>query len=88
MALTQKVTEKKDNFSGELVYPNAYWKVEKIIYTNSKINAEVLAYTKRGETCIGRIVASFSPELDGDNFVKQTYNHLKTLEEFAGAVDC
>ena len=43
MALIKNVIEKKANFTGELVYPNAYWKVEKIMYANSKIEAEVLA---------------------------------------------
>jgi hypothetical protein len=88
MALIKNVIEKKANFTGELVYPNAYWKVEKIMYANSKIEAEVLAYTKKDEMYIGRITTSFSPSLDGDNFVKQTYNHLKTLPEFTGATDC
>jgi hypothetical protein len=30
----------------------------------------------------------FSPSMDAGNFIKQTYDHLKTLEEFSGAVDC
>ena len=28
------------------------------------------------------------PDLDGPNFIKQVYGHLKTLPEFSGAVDC
>lgn len=31
---------------------------------------------------------SFVPSLDGDNFIRQAYLHLKTLPEFANAVDC
>ena len=31
---------------------------------------------------------SFVPVLDGDNFIRQAYFHLKTLPEFAGATDC
>jgi hypothetical protein len=30
----------------------------------------------------------FAPNLDGPNFIKQAYEHLKTLPEFDGAVDC
>lgn len=30
----------------------------------------------------------FSPNMDGANFIAQAYNHVKTLPEFAGAVDC
>jgi hypothetical protein len=28
------------------------------------------------------------PSLDGDNSIRQAYLHLKTLPEFANAVDC
>ncbi len=30
----------------------------------------------------------FAPELDRENFIKQAYEHLKTLPEFEGAEDC
>lgn len=30
----------------------------------------------------------FTPSLDGDNFIKQGYFYLKTLPEYADAVDC
>jgi hypothetical protein len=31
---------------------------------------------------------SFVPVMNGGNFIAQAYEHLKTLPEFAGAVDC
>ena len=31
---------------------------------------------------------SFAPDMDGPNFIRQSYLHLKTLPEFANAVDC
>jgi hypothetical protein len=30
----------------------------------------------------------FVPSLGNSNFIAQAYDHLKTLPEFAGAVDC
>lgn len=30
----------------------------------------------------------FIPSLDGDNFIRQAYMHLKSLPEFHGAADC
>ena len=30
----------------------------------------------------------FTPNMEGPNFIKQAYVYLKTLPEFAGAVDC
>ena len=31
---------------------------------------------------------NFVPNLEGQNFIAQAYEHLKTLPEFAGAEDC
>ena len=30
----------------------------------------------------------FTPSLEGDNFIKQAYLHLKSLPEYADAIDC
>jgi hypothetical protein len=30
----------------------------------------------------------FTPNMNSDNFIKQAYLHLKSLPEFADAVDC
>lgn len=39
------------------------------------------------ENITGERRYSFQVNLDGDNFIKQAYNHLKTLPEFSGATD-
>lgn len=31
---------------------------------------------------------SFAPSMNGDNYIKQGYYYLKTLDEFKNAVDC
>ena len=31
---------------------------------------------------------SFAPDMNGANFIKQAYEHLKTLEGYKDAVDC
>lgn len=31
---------------------------------------------------------SFTPDMKGENFIAQAYDHIKTLPEFEGAVDC
>jgi hypothetical protein len=33
-------------------------------------------------------VLDFIPDMEGGNFIKQAYLYLKTLPEFADAVDC
>jgi hypothetical protein len=42
---------------------------------------------KEGEL-IERKVYEFTPNLEGANFIAQAYDHLKTLPEFSGAIDC
>lgn len=39
-------------------------------------------------TCINNSSYSFVPKMTGDNFIRQGYDYLKTLPEFAGCVDC
>ena len=41
-----------------------------------------------GEQTLQTKMFAFEPSMDGPNFVKQAYEHLKTLEEFNGAIDC
>ena len=39
------------------------------------------------ENITGERRYSFQVNLDGENFIRQAYEHLKTLPEFAGAAD-
>ena len=39
-----------------------------------------------GQNCFAKPY-QFTPKMDGDNFIKQAYLHLKTLPEFDGAQD-
>jgi len=42
----------------------------------------------KGFNVSGSKTYTFSPDMNGPNIVKQAYLHLKTLPEFADAVDC
>lgn len=72
-----------------LVNLDAYVKVEKIIATNMHADAFVKS---RKDDANGHVVrewsVSFVPDMDGPNCIRQAYLHLKTLPEFADAVDC
>jgi hypothetical protein len=65
----------------------AYIKVLSINGDKSQINAtvqfvgDVAQFTKQYQIPV-------SVESESTNFIKQAYEHLKTLPEFAGAVDC
>lgn len=46
------------------------------------------SYNDQIGTCINNMSYSFIPDLLGDNFIKQGYEYLKTLPEFADCIDC
>lgn len=62
-----------------------YVKVEEVTASKRSANAEV-SFT--GEKATYRKRYAFTPRLDDANFIKQAYEHLKTLDEFAGCEDC
>jgi cytochrome c oxidase assembly protein Cox11 len=41
-----------------------------------------------GEKILQTKMFAFEPSMTGPNFVKQAYEHLKTLKEFDDAADC
>lgn len=67
------------------VVMNAYIKVDRVSASKDSASADV-SFTE-GEKKTSSSY-TFKPNLDGGNFIKQAYDHLKTLPEFAGAQDC
>lgn len=86
MALRKDLIITKDNFDGILMAKNAYWKVQKVLGDKALVSTEVVAILDN--KVVETISDSFIPDMDGKNFIAQAYDHLKTLPEFAGAVDC
>jgi hypothetical protein len=83
---------KKEKFKFQLfgeVEVDCYIKIKRITGDKNNLLMDVV-FTK--DNAQGEFVHSFScsfaPSLDGANFIKQGYEHLKTLPEFAGAKDC
>jgi hypothetical protein len=64
----------------------AYIKVDTVQGTKNNILVQV-DYLIDGQF-IDKQTFAFVPSMDGGNFIKQAYAHLKTLPEFAGATDC
>lgn len=87
MALKKQVTM-KSNFGDDVSFPEAYVKVENVAGNKQELRVEVFVYKKQGEQVIDRKGYSFNPNLNGINFIAQAYEYLKTLPEFADAVDC
>jgi hypothetical protein len=85
MALKQKIS----TVSG-IEVDDAYHRVERVTLVNkSSITFAVNAYKDSEiEAYITSKFYSCEYNISGNNPIAQAYMHLKTLEEFIGAVDC
>lgn len=85
----EQVEELKDCIVKEFIITNTYYKINKL--NGNKENIEILLGIYKNETkqcCIATKQYIFVPKLESnDNFIKQGYNFLKTLDEFKNAVD-
>jgi hypothetical protein len=86
MALKKDAVITQDGFEGMLFFRNAYWKINRIDGNKNGMHINVFCYV--GDKLFKQESYHFLPEIDGENFIKQAYVYLKTLPEFAGAVDC
>lgn len=68
---------------------NAYHRVEAVrLESKTAISFHIRSYTEADKPFFEESVLSCAYQLNGDNPIKQAYDHLKTLPEFAGATDC
>ena len=86
MAIKKDVFFEKTGFEGKLIAKDAYWKIENIAGNKNQMSIEIYANVDGAQ--IQRVVSTFTPSLDGSNFIRQAYENIKTLPEFAGATDC
>jgi hypothetical protein len=87
MALTKNLLL-IDNFGEEVLINKAYIKVDKLSGNKSGLTIVVCHYKNDKSTFLTKKEFSFTPNLEGLNFIAQAYDHLKTLLEFADAGDC
>jgi hypothetical protein len=68
---------------------NAYHRVEAVTLQNKEtITFHVRSYLATDKPFFMESVLSCRYAIDGENPIKQAYEYLKTLPEFAGATDC
>jgi len=84
MALKKDISL-KDNFGVERQFAGAIIKVAEVGGTKASQTA-IVVFTNN-ETVLTKKTYTFDANLDGPNFIKQAYEHLKTLPEFADAAD-
>ena len=87
MALN-KAMKLNDNFGEQVSFDETYIRVEDVGGTKHNVAVTANIYKANGGPFLFLFRTNFAPNMDGDNFIKQAYEHLKTLPEFAGATDC
>jgi hypothetical protein len=87
MALAKNIVL-QDNFGDDKQFSNAYIKVDFLSGSKTDMRVAIGVYKEKDGKKINSQQATFIPNLSGSNFIAQAYEHLKTMPEFAGAVDC
>lgn len=77
-----------DNFGEDVAIANAYIKVLHTMATKSVCSVMYAIMRSPDGPSLQQESVSFAVDLDGPNPIKQAYLYLKTLPEFADAVDC
>lgn len=87
MALSKSIT--KTVYGQEITIPNAYIKIKRIQGHKGNLSVSVSTYDQKDGDEIEHDSIVFVPSVsDGsDNFIKQAYDHLKTLPEYADTED-
>ena len=74
-------------------HPQAYHKISRLWFNHNRIDYNVAIYaTEAAKTANSQSIAdvlydmSYSGSVD-ESFVSQSYEHLKTLDDYAGATD-
>jgi hypothetical protein len=83
--------KKQFEVSPGLVAADAYIEVTNVSVVKNEpsgMTVNVFASAENTEKPIQVRCYSFEYRLDGNNAIAQAYMHLKTLPEFAGAIDC
>jgi hypothetical protein len=87
MALS-KTLKIKTNIGIDVDVPNAYIKVATVFGNKSEMTAELHISKAQGEELVQRRTYAYPYQIDGANPIKQCYEFLKTLSEFADATNC
>lgn len=87
MALQHNIEFTKEGFTGTLSAENVYSKVSSLSGDKSSIFFVLQTFAEKDGVQLRENSYSFSPNLNGNNFIAQAYEHLKTLPEFSGATD-
>jgi hypothetical protein len=87
MAL-KKTIVLKDNFGDNKTFVDAYIRVSSVNGGKNQMGIFVDTLKSDKSAIVKQDQFGFTPSLEGKNFIAQAYEHLKTMPEYADAVDC
>jgi hypothetical protein len=73
---------------GKIAVPNCYIRVNSVEINKAEAAAAITFYRDNKINALQEQSHPFAYDLEGPNPIKQAYLHLKSLPEFADAVDC
>ena len=74
--------------NSKTVYAEAYWQVSGASVAKTSGTAHLIVYLDSSkDSAVENKFIEFNYDINGDNPIKQAYEHLKTLPEFEGAKD-
>jgi hypothetical protein len=77
-----------DNFNRDILFEDAYVKVSQFTGDKNTVLIVYCIYDAKDKNQLEERRVTFFLDLEGPNPIKQAYLHLKSLPEFADAVDC
>jgi|LauGreDrversion4_2_1035121.scaffolds.fasta_scaffold91181_1 hypothetical protein len=87
MAFT-KTSTLVNNFQEFSIFEDAYLKVTSFSGSKETISFALGTFKEKDGILLQKQEYVFAIDLDGPNPIKQAYEYLKTLPEFADATDC
>ena len=83
-----KKTETVTVFGRTLTFDDAYIKVVSVNGNKQTAEVKYAIFSKDGGDFLKSGASVFEPSMIGGNFIAQAYDHLKTLPDFDGAINC
>jgi hypothetical protein len=87
MALKKDLTA-TDHFGIEVTIKDPYIRVAGLDGGKHAMLATVETLTADQSRCVSLEKVNFQPTLESKNFIAQAYDHLKTMDKYADAVNC
>ena len=76
------------NTSSGLSITDAYCKIAEVSITKNSVTFALQVFADKTKTFVIENVFTAPYDLEGPNPIKQAYEYLKSLPDFADAVDC